>query len=134
MKREFTILLCLVILGDGKYLSDDGKKDTSQNDFDLKEVLKGSSNIKREVEGYIPEDHLTDNNKTEGNEQRTRKHKIELPKGRIKYKDPLKLREQPEIKMFAESEEYIDAKHEFAMLPDYMIYNKYLSAKSTKTG
>lgn len=128
MKCEFTVLLCLVILGNGKYLSDDEIKDTSQSDFDLKGVLKGNSNIKREVEGNIPEDRLTDNNKTGGNEQSTRKHKIEIPEGRIKYKDPLALSEQPENKIFAE---YIDAKRAFAMLPDYMIYNIYLSAKST---
>lgn len=128
MKCEISVLVCLVVLGDGRYLSDDKESNVYQSDLDFNGVLKESFNRKREIDDVnIPEDRLTDNTKTKENE-----------KMRSRQDDSVVLRAQPEKKMytahliFAESR-FADTKYEFAMVPDRVLYNGYISARSEST-
>lgn len=139
MKCEITTLVCLMVLGDGRYLNDDRETNASQIDFDLNGVLKENYNTKGDVEVYTPEDRFTDSTKTDSNEERKKKHEIEFAEGKRTLEASMVLRARPKKKMsathvrFAEYQGYIDTKYEFAMVPEYMLYNGYISAKREST-
>lgn len=107
MRREITVFVCLVVIGDGRYLSGDRKSYESQRHFELQEGLKESSNTKREVKAYTPENQ-SDRAQPERNTYASRS-------------------------MFEEYESYVDNRYELALLPDYVIYNRYINSKSEST-
>lgn len=138
MKCEITTLVCLMVLGDGRYLNDVRETNASQIDFGLNGVLKENCDTKGDVEVYTPEDRFTDNEKTDSNEERNWKHEIEFAEGKRRLEASMVLRARPKKKMsatlsFAEYQGYIDTKYEFAMVPDYMLFNGYISAKREST-
>lgn len=57
MRREITVLVCLVILGEGRYLSDDRKNYKSQRHFELQKGLNDSYNTKREAYPRVDQFH-----------------------------------------------------------------------------
>lgn len=143
MKREITVLVCVVVLGDGRYLSDDRKNYISESDFEFKGLLKENFNTKRQVEVYAPEDRLTDGTKTERNEELTEqsKDRTEFPEGKNRREDPMVIRVRHKKKMYATrilSEDFDDysvaeSRYGSSLLPDYVLYFGHISARTEST-
>lgn len=137
IQREIIVLLCIVVLGNGRYLSDDKANYGNKSDFDLE--VKESRNTKREVDGWIPEDKIEiDYNKTESIEdfadQST--HKFEYPNLQSQGENSAVFKTQSDRNTFLMAAEFnwrTDNKYTFAFVPDYIILNGHNNARSEST-